>query len=628
MCGFLGVVGEVGSNQFLEALLKIEHRGPDAHSVVELDDVKLGHVRLSILDLTKAGTQPMSSKCGRYTIAYNGEVYNFKELASEYHLDGLKTRTDTEVILRLFAKLGVESFKLLNGMFAFAIYDSLEKKLFLARDRLGIKPLLLFKSSTHIAFSSEIKALDALGLLEHSVNKDALHEWSYYGNTLGKNTLWPGVQRVLPGKYLEVDIDDREKPSIQEHSYWSVEQQVANKRVFSGSLDDAIVDTQKHLQTAVTRQLVSDVPVGVFLSGGIDSSAITAIAGRELGSKLSTYSVKFDFDEYANELPKARMVAQRYGTDHHEFEIGVYDVADTVVKMVHHHDHPFSDAANIPLFLLAEQVKHRTKVILQGDGGDELFAGYQRYKTLGQLPVMRLAARIGRPVNEFLPKNAGYYSRRRYINALFKTQDYELMSALLTVEDDCDPPTRVFESAVRAQIEAMAYNLRYKVIEQDFQEEELVNRMLAVDAKIILPDIFLEKVDRATMAASVEVRVPFLDNDLVGFCLSLPANYKLRKGQQKYLLKKALEGMVPNDILYGPKTGFGVPFGYWLRGALKELFFDNLKTFISNNPNVLSENVLQQLFREHTERKRDHGFLLWKTLNLLLWANLKRISFH
>lgn len=627
MCGFLGVEGEVSSNQFLEALLTIEHRGPDAHSVAELDDIKLGHVRLSILDLTEAGTQPMSSECGRYTIAYNGEVYNFKELASEYHLDGLKTRTDTEVILRLFAMLGVESFKLLNGMFAFAIYDSLEKKLFLTRDRLGIKPLFLFKSSTHIAFSSEIKALDALGLLEHSVNKDALHEWSYYGNTLGRNTLWPGVQRVLPGKYLEVDIDDREKPSIQEHSYWSVEQQVANKRVFSGSLDDAIVDTQKHLQTAVTRQLVSDVPVGVFLSGGIDSSAITAIAGRELGSKLSTYSVKFDFDEYANELPKARMVAQRYGTDHHEFEIGGYDVADTVVKMVHHHDHPFSDAANIPLFLLAEQVKHRTKVILQGDGGDELFAGYQRYKTLGQLPVMRLAARIGRPVNEFLPKNAGYYSRRRYINALFKTQDYELMAALLTVEDDCDPPTRIFEPAVRAQIETMPYNLRYKLLERDFQEEELVNRMLVVDAKIILPDIFLEKVDRASMAASVEVRVPFLDNDLVDFCLSLPASYKLRKGQQKYLLKKALEGMVPNEILYGPKTGFGVPFGYWLRGPLKDLLFDQLSDFRKHNPNILDVDKLTDMHSEHCSGARDFGFLLWKVLNLALWANAKKLTF-
>ncbi|WP_231878897.1 asparagine synthetase B, partial [Oleiphilus sp. HI0125] len=266
-----------------------------------------------------------------------------------------------------------------------------------------------------ICFGSEIKALEKLAATSNDLNAPKLHEWFYYGNALGRETLLKGVERVMPGTYVVIDCGSH---CIDEQRYWSVRSSLpekANSQVLSE--DETVIKVRELLNSAVKRQLVSDVPVGVFLSGGIDSSAITAFAAQELGSDLSTYSVKFDYDKGINELPRARQVAEMYGTNHHEFEIGGYDVADTVVKMVEHHDHPFSDAANIPLFLLSQQVGDKTKVILQGDGGDELFAGYQRYNTLANFRRMKLLAHVGSVVNKFLPENARSHSRQRYIDA-------------------------------------------------------------------------------------------------------------------------------------------------------------------------------------------------------------------
>ncbi|TNC80762.1 MAG: asparagine synthase (glutamine-hydrolyzing) [Oleiphilus sp.] len=629
MCGFFGIVGSV-VDDFREralhaALDGLAHRGPDNQATWSSSNVILGHTRLSILDLSNHANQPFSSTCGRFTVAYNGEVYNYKELAAQYSLINLKTSSDTEVVVELFAKLGVASFEQLNGMFALAIYDSEECKLYLARDRLGIKPLYITKSEQSICFGSEIKALEKLGAVSNDVNAPKLNEWFYYGNALGRATILNGVERVMPGNYVVIDTT---LCSAAVHTYWAVSKALSRKNPSKiPSEEHAVAKVRELLCSAVKRQLVSDVPVGVFLSGGIDSSAITAFAAQELGRDLSTYSVKFDYDKGVNELPKARQVADMYGTKHHEFEIGGYDVVDTVIKMVEHHDHPFSDAANIPLFLLSQQVRDKTKVILQGDGGDELFAGYQRYNTLANFRKMKLLAKVGNIANNFTRKNAGYYSRQRYIDALLAGEDYQVMAALLTVESKRVPPTRVLSDSYRAKVESHAFDSRYQEIAKKFEAQDLVNKMLMTDLEIILPDIFLEKVDRSTMAASVEVRVPFLDSDLVDFCISLPSRLKVKKGQQKYLLKQALAGVVPRDILYGPKTGFGVPFGYWLKGPLKELFWDGFAKFKLDNPHVFDEKKVARVFSEFTDGRRDDSFLFWKMLNLMIWANTKKVVF-
>ncbi|KZZ48360.1 hypothetical protein A3758_13865 [Oleiphilus sp. HI0118] len=628
MCGFAGVIGPRSDNlskEMAQALNTIAHRGPDNQGMWNASNVILGHTRLSILDLSNQANQPFSSNCGRYTIAYNGEVYNYKELATQYNLINLKTSSDTEVVVELFAKLGVASFDQLNGMFALAIYDSEDHKLYLARDRLGIKPLYIVKSDQSICFGSEIKALEKLGAVSNDVNTPKLNEWFYYGNALGRETLLQGVERVMPGTYVIIDTNSR---TSEERTYWSVSKTLSRNNISNiPNEEDAVVKVRELLDSAVKRQLVSDVPVGVFLSGGIDSSAITAFAAQELGGELSTYSVKFDYDNGVNELPKARQVAEMYGTNHHEFEIGGYDVVDTVIKMVEHHDHPFSDAANIPLFLLSQKVRDKTKVILQGDGGDELFAGYQRYNTLANFRKMKLLAKVGNIANNFTPRNVGYHARQRYIDALLTGDDYQVMAALLTVESKRVPPTRVLSDFYRAKVESYGFDSRYQEVAKKFEDQDLVNKMLMTDLEIILPDIFLEKVDRSTMAASVEVRVPFLDNDLVDFCIGLPSHLKVKKGQQKYLLKQALAGIVPADILYGPKTGFGVPFGYWLKGPLKELFWDSFEKFKLDNPHVFDEKKVAQVFSDFTDGRRDDSFLFWKMLNLMIWANTKKVAF-
>lgn len=615
MCGFLGVVASRPLSEQDKLVLKqateaLNHRGPDANGIFVESGVGLGHVRLSILDLTEAGAQPMTSGCGRYVISYNGEVYNFKELAEQFQLTGLKSHSDTEVILEAFAKVGETVFSLLNGMFAFAILDRQTQKFWLVRDRLGIKPLYVAQSAESIIFGSEIKALQILQPTLNKVNKSALGEWSYYGTTLGQQTLFSGITRLLPGYFIQVDLNSL-KAKVK--SYW---QPAVQASVVKG---DIVKQAHDLLEQAVKRQLVSDVPVGVFLSGGIDSSAITAFASRHYQGTLATYSVGFDYDKGANELPKAIALAKRYGTEHNEIHISGMDVADTVQRLVTHHDQPFSDAANIPLYLLCQQVKDKTKVVLQGDGGDELFGGYKRYATLSRLTRMKAAAHVAKLANAFSPKNAGYFNRERYINALLAKPLPKVMALLLTVEDEKQDPTQIFHPELRKQF-ADPFQ-RYTDVATLFESRSPADQMLLVDSMIILPDVFLEKVDRSTMAASVEVRVPFLDNDLVEFCHRLNGIQKVPNGQQKHLLKLCLAGLVPDDVLYGKKTGFGVPFGYWLKGPLKELFFDNLTKFTLVNPGIIEQAYVQQSYNEHLSGKKDNGFLLWKLLNLLIWCN-------
>jgi asparagine synthase (glutamine-hydrolysing) len=624
MCGIFGIISTksiVGVD--VDRLRgKLTHRGPDASDIVRLtNNVTFGHVRLSILDLSDAGVQPMTSHCGRYTITFNGEVYNFKCLAKKYGLNNLKSSSDTEVILELFSKIGVKAIPLLNGMFAFAIRDNDTKITVLVRDRLGIKPLYYVTNKTSLSFASEIKSLaePVEGMLSQ-LEKNKLHEWLYYGNTLGEKTLLKNVINLTPGSYISVD----EQTLMLKHQiYWSPKEPASYTKKDIPAL---IEENKKLLEQAVKRQLVSDVPIGVFLSGGIDSSAITAFASKHYKGKLKTYSVGFDFDKGVNELAKAKLLANKFGTEHSEMHISGIEVADIVEKMICHHDQPFSDAANIPLYLLCDKVKNTTKVVLQGDGGDEMYGGYKRYHTLGNLPNMKLKACLGDIVNQLMPRNKGYYVRQRYINALKSKDNAKLMALLLTVEDEKQQPSRVFGCEVKAEIEKVSPFQRYYTLQEQYKHLPLNDQMALIDSQIILPDIFLEKVDRSTMASSVEVRVPFLDNDLVEFAQSIPSSLKIPGGHQKWLLKQSLHGIVPDDVLYGKKTGFGVPFGFWVSSALKELLFDNLEQVNIKQPNFFDIDYILKLHQEHITNARDSGFMLWKLMNLAIWINKQGIA--
>ena len=611
-------------SRFENAVAMLRHRGPDANGQYRNDDVWLGHTRLSILDLSAAGNQPMKSADGRFVISFNGEIYNFRELAKEHGLDGLRSSGDTAVLLQLFAKLGTGSLAALNGMFAFALFDTREKKLWLVRDRLGIKPLYYSMGGDQLVFASEIKGILGLSPDAPTCDVAGLHEWLYYGNPLGERTLYRGIKQLLPGHFLEIDLASF-RHTIS--PYWTLREQANGHDGSRNSDPEMISETQRLLEQAVTRQLVSDVPVGVFLSGGIDSSAIVAFASRHYGKRLATYSAGFDFAPNGGELPKARRVAARYETDHHEINVEGGEVGDLVEKMVVHHDMPFGDAANIPLYLLATQIRGTSKVILQGDGGDELFGGYRRYSTLNYYSPMHAAACALMQFDRMTPTSALQYRVQRYVHAFAAEDLATTMALLLTVEDRLHSPAAVFARELRAMVEQSDPFARFREVRNMFDNHEIGNQMSFVDLMIVLPDTYLEKVDRATMAASLEVRVPFLDHDLVNFVVQQPGKRKTPWGKKKWLLKKALRGIVPSEVLDGPKTGLTVPYDKWLQGKLKPMFFDYLAQFARNNPNVLDTDHVSQLFERTRSGTQDHSYMLWKVLSFMIWVSKTDINF-
>jgi asparagine synthase (glutamine-hydrolysing) len=631
MCGIVGFAlrGEVASagteSRLAAAVQALRHRGPDAQAHWEGGRVMLGHTRLSILDLSSLGSQPMHSADGRHVLSYNGEVYNFRELIAAHGLTDLRSASDTEVVLRLFESRGVASLARLNGMFAFAIHDRETNKLWLVRDRLGIKPLYFSIDAAGLAFASEIKAIHALRGSRPVCAVESLHEWLYYGNPLGARTLHAGIEQLLPGHYLELDL------ATFTHTirpYWSLAEQVHRAPGIALGQTSLVAETRRLLDQAVRRQLVADVPVGLFLSGGVDSSALAAFATRHHAGKLATYSAGFDFQVGEGELPRARRVAAHFGTDHHEIHIQGGEVAELVETLVFHHDMPFGDAANIPLALMAHQLGGRIKVVLQGDGGDELFGGYSRTLTMARYGVLHAFALPLQFAQALTPKNAFHYRARRYLRALAAPDLAASMALLLTSEDCSLQPAAIFAEPLRARVEASDAFARHREVLGKFAGFDRMNQMSFMDLLITLPDTFLEKVDRATMAASLEVRVPFLDHDLVDFAVTLPGAAKTPGGRKKWLLKVALEGIVPPEVLHGPKAGLEVPYGRWLQGVLKPLFFDHLAKFVRGHPALLDEAQVRRLHANTAAGGKDDSYMLWKVLNFMIWANNSDVEFQ
>jgi len=374
------------------------------------------------------------------------------------------------------------------------------------------------------------------------------------------------------------------------------------------------------LEAAVRRHLLSDVPVGVFLSGGIDSSTLTAFASRHYAGRLSTFSVEFDFANGASELPKARAIASLFRTDHHEVRIVGTKISDVIEKLVMSHDEPFGDAADIPLYLLAEQLRGSIKVVLQGDGGDELFGGYRRYVVLSYEGLWRCLSRLARPFIPYLPPSPSRYRLHRFVEAMRHSDPAMRMALLLTEECLESPPTRVLTREARQDMEREDPFGRYRQLYERLRDRDAVQRMLYVDSAVILPDIFLEKVDKATMAHGLEVRVPFLDSELAAFAMGLPSTFKIRHGQKKWILRRAMRGILPDSILDAPKTGFDVPYSRWLRGPLRPYLESVLLDRTTHETRFFDRHELERSIGEHVKGIRDNGFLLWKLLNLQLWT--------
>ena len=611
MCGIAGIISKSSSldekalASFRDGVMLMKHRGPNHFGERVEGKVALFHHRLSILDLDQRSHQPFSSRDGSVVSVYNGEVYNFQDLKKARNIS-TRTTSDTEVLVESFVQSGLDCIKEWNGIFAFCALNVESNKLWIARDRFGVKPLYIFEDDYYFMFASEAKVIYHY-LKQLPINYQALAEYMLQGNTISKLTIVEGVHKLMPGQILEYDL---KSSSYSFQEFYSNPGTMRDKLSFEATS----IRTQELLEAAIQRQLVSDVPVGVFLSGGIDSSAVTAFASRNSEKKISTYSVEFDFNRGGvSELEKARKVAKLFNTNHHELKVESKNIIQIFEDLVFQHDEPFSDAANIPLYLLTKAVRKDLTVVLQGDGGDELFAGYPRYDLLNSPHKWKLTT-LGAKI--FLPNALDRKRAKRVHNALSQPEDYMKLALLTTAFKNED--FELFNSDISVRLHQADLFKSYRHIESKYSSEILVQRMLYTDVEIELPHTFLDKVDKSTMLNSIEARVPFLDNELATFAFSVPVKYKVHKGEKKYLLRSALRNVVPDEILDSPKRGFDVPMEIWLRETMLEYTREKLTGRIGRE--LLSQDRIKKLMDEHLSHKEDRSHLIWKLLVLVTWV--------
>jgi asparagine synthase (glutamine-hydrolysing) len=624
MCGIAGIVSHSWNGSRLretaeKMVLAIQHRGPDHMAVLVSEPAVLAHSRLSILDLSGDGNQPMTSDDGRYTLVCNGEIYNFRELRDILIREGCRFRgnSDSEVILQGYVVWGRNVVHRLKGMFAFAVWDAVEERLYLARDRFGIKPLYYLNKGGAFLFGSEIKALLSSGMVAREVDSQGLSEFLWFGNSISSGSLFKEINELAPGHMMVID-DGAE--TIE--PFWLPEsvKEVPMDRV------EAVDETWKSFEKAIQSHLVSDVPIGVFLSGGLDSSAITWCASRHMSGSLATYSVGFDYDRGINELSKAKAVAQHCGTDHNELHVTAEAIPELVEDLLECHDEPFADAANIPLYLLCREIKGRKKVVLQGDGGDEILAGYERHRVMSYWKPVRVLAEINRYLGFLAPKIGRWRGARRFLEALGQSDPGLRMAFLLTVERIQAPPERLVRGELNRLLRTCDPFRRYRECADRFSDKDPLQQLLFTDTQVILAEDFLKKVDRSTMAHGIEVRVPFLDADFSERVMSLPSSLKIRQGQTKWLLREGLKGRIPESILNAPKTGFGTPYSYWLRTSLKPMLRETLLSNDSSLLKHLDTEAVRRLIDEHSAETAEHGNILWKLLQLGIWMKKYNVN--
>ena len=626
MCGIFGKLNADPQRRVEPALIEracaaLKHRGPDGQGIFVDGSVGLGHRRLAIIDVA-GGTQPMSTDGGRLWITYNGEVYNFREIRRELVSLGYRFRTeaDTEVVLQAYAAWGSKCVERLNGMFAFGLWDRKERILFLARDRLGIKPLYYHAGPGGVTFASDPRALAEDPDVPLRIDPLAISDYLSLGYILAPKTIFKDVRKLLPGHAMVCRPE-----SVQSYVYWDLASRVKELAVARGTAAPAALrdELRERLMHAVAGQMVSDVPVGAFLSGGVDSSAVVGFMQARTSAPVRTFSIGFEEPSYS-ELNYAREVASFLGTDHQELIVKP-DLEDLLPRLARCAGEPVADASFLPTYLVAELAHQSVKVVLSGDGGDEGFAGYETYvadrlhgvyrrlpgwlrrwavePAVRALPVSNRKLSFDYKAKQFIAagslrsQNAHYSWRQLFSEA----EKHELLSPDIVAEIGTYDPASVFEGYFN-----------------DVQDVEALTRAQYVDIKTWLADDILTKVDRASMAHGVETRVPLLDHELIEFALSLPGRLKLRGTQKKYLLKAAVAPMLPHRVVYRRKAGFTPPVGPWLRGPLRTLCERAVVDGDGRVPLVRAR--ARALLQDHVEGRRDNGYRLWALLMLGMWG--------
>jgi asparagine synthase (glutamine-hydrolysing) len=620
MCGIVGAINfdshRPVSRELIERMSdSVRHRGPDDSGCWTSGNVGLGHRRLSIIDLSSSGRNPMCNEDGTVWIVFNGEIYNFQKLRPDLEARGhkFKSRTDTEVILHAYEEYGSSCVQYLHGMFAFAIWDGRSRELLLARDRMGVKPLFYSVDAARLLFGSEIKAVVASGDVDLSPDLASIHQFLLWQCIPSPRTGFQEIKKLPPASVLTW----QEGKAVHIEKYWAPDYSQplpTEERELSQQVRGLV-------QEATEMRLISDVPLGLFLSGGIDSACVLASARKAIPEKVKTFSVAFGHKEF-DESPYARLLAKHFDTDHHELTVEHQDV-HLLPQIAGLFDEPFADPSAIPTFYLAKYTSQHVKVALSGDGGDEAFGGYQRYlalKGLGlmaRLPGSRLLSAIG----PFLPQRAIGRSKQRYLGELLKIVK--------------DAPREQYEAIFRGLMEEERWRSFYSdsflhALEGTDKGTFMFGwdtpgapddlaRAMAADTLSYIPEDLNVKVDICSMAFGLEVRSPFLDHKLVEFCARIPSSLKIRGTKQKYILKRAFRDELPAEILNRAKAGFSVPIREWFRSELRDFAYDTLLAPGCRLGEMFQMKKIEMMLDEHAAGKRNWHTQLWHVLILENW---------
>jgi len=613
MCGIAGIVNfkvENLAQDVIERMIDVlHHRGPDDKGLFGDRHVALGHVRLSIIDV-EGSKQPLSNEDGTIWVVFNGEIYNFmdlrRELVSKGHI--FRTKGDTEVLVHLYEEYGDEMVQHLQGMFAFAIWDKKQQELFIARDRLGIKPFYYCQAQDNFLFASEPKSILQHPSYEARPDPEGIWHYLTYRSVPAPGTLFKGIKKLKPGYFLVVS-----KSGSAEKRYWDIPLSPEKAKLNHENDISATVDqAESLLLKSVKRRLISDVPLGAFLSGGVDSGLIVAMMHRLSNAPVRTYSV--GFKNFRNsELPFAKSVAKLFNTSHHELELDEDYFADNLEKLTWMRDSPLSERADIPLHLLAKMARRDVKVLLSGEGSDELFGGYPKYTYDGFAPAVYV---FSKPVAHFAGK---------LLPARFRRLEVALRSLC---ERDTAARWSQWFAPFTQQEKLCLLNLPIRPENPLAQylkytgECSNLDRMLYADCKLWLPENLLERGDRMTMAASVEGRVPFLDHDFVEFAFGLSKRLKIRRFTRKWLIKEVARKYLPSHIVDRRKIGFDVPLARWFRGKLKDMCYDRICRRNGLATQILSRRELEKILDEHCSYRKDNYLKIWTLLGLAIWNDL------
>jgi asparagine synthase (glutamine-hydrolysing) len=628
MCGISGFIdfNKTTNQQILEKMNRtMAHRGPDGEGYGiynnEIATVGLGHRRLSIIDLSNAGSQPQTF--GSLHITYNGEVYNYAEIKAELELKGhhFNGHSDTEVILHAYAEWGSTALQKFIGMFAFVIYDDEKNKIFACKDRAGVKPLFYYWKDGLFLFASELKALVQHPDFTKEINLNAAAAYMQFGYVPTPHCIFKNTHKLKPGHFLEFDISSRK---METHQYWSV-YDAYNKPVLKIDFPEALKETEKLLTNAFQYRMVSDVPVGVFLSGGYDSTCVTALLQKNNTEKIKTFTIGVP-DVGLNEAPFAKEIAARLGTDHTEYYCTQKEALEIVPQLPYFYDEPFADSSAIPTTLVSKIAREKVTVALSADAGDEVFAGYNRYdyvmrygKQLQRIPsflrnsaaaMMNVISANSIPV---LNKKYLFHSRYEKIKSLLKNPSEQNILLSLSKQMADDDITDLFKQPIGI----LTTGFDSKELKEEYRST--LSYIMAIDYQTYLLDDILQKVDRAGMSVSLEGREPFLDHRIIEWAAQLPMEYKYNKCNKKYIIKEIVHKYLPKEMMDRPKMGFGIPIAEWLQNDLKQ-FVDTYfaESFILKQ-GIFNKEEIQRIKKSFYQGKIERAEKIWYLLMFQMW---------